>query len=119
MNHHIPNIGEKERMKRFRVGIVWYGISLALLTWLILSNANRLWRLSLFFPYLFGGISVFQMIMHTCYRLAWQKKRNMDQGEEDIDDEEECLQLWNQSVELLIWSGLTALILTSISVFIW
>jgi len=54
------NIGHGERRKRFGAGVVGFAVGVVLAAVLIVMHAPALWRLLLFFPFLFGALGVFQ-----------------------------------------------------------
>jgi len=54
------NIGPGERRKRFGAGVVGFAVGVVLAAVLIVMHASALWRLLLFFPFLFGALGVFQ-----------------------------------------------------------
>jgi len=54
------NIGPGERRKRLTAGVVGFAVGLVLAVVLIAMRAPALWRLLLFFPFLFGALGVFQ-----------------------------------------------------------
>jgi len=54
------NIGPGERRKRFSSGVVGFAVGVVLAVVLIVMRAPALWRLLLFFPFLFGALGVFQ-----------------------------------------------------------
>ena len=54
------NIGPRERRKRFGAGVVGFAAGVVLAAVLIAIRAPALWRLLLFFPFLFGALGVFQ-----------------------------------------------------------
>ena len=54
------NIGPGERRKRFGAGVVGFTVGVVLGVVLIVMRAPALWRLLLFFPFLFGALGVFQ-----------------------------------------------------------
>jgi hypothetical protein len=56
----IPNISTAERRKRLTSGLVALGIGLAILVALILTGADRLWRLPLFLLFASGASGFFQ-----------------------------------------------------------
>lgn len=56
----VANIGSGERRKRLSAGIIGFGVGIALAVILIALRAPGLWRLLLFFPFLFGALGVFQ-----------------------------------------------------------
>jgi hypothetical protein len=56
----ISNISPRERLKRLIGGVIPFVIALAILTWLISTNADRLWRLPLFFLFVAAASGFFQ-----------------------------------------------------------
>ena len=56
----IANISPRERLKRLIGGVIPFVIALAILTWLILADVNRLWRLPLFILFMGAGSGFFQ-----------------------------------------------------------
>ena len=54
------NIGPGERRKRLSAGVVGFVVGVVLAVVLIAMHAPALWRLPLFFPFLFGALGVFQ-----------------------------------------------------------
>ena len=56
----VVNIGPGERRKRFNAGIIGLSVGIVLAALLIALRAPAMWRLLLFFPFLFGALGVFQ-----------------------------------------------------------
>ena len=56
----VANIGTGERRKRLTAGIVGLTVGLLLAAALITLRAPTMWRMLLFFPFLFGALGVFQ-----------------------------------------------------------
>jgi len=56
----IANISPRERVKRLIGGVIPFVLALAILTWLISTNADRLWRLPLFFLFVAAASGFFQ-----------------------------------------------------------
>jgi hypothetical protein len=54
------NIGPGERRKRLSAGVVGFAVGAVLAAVLIALRAPAMWRLLLFFPFLFGALGVFQ-----------------------------------------------------------
>lgn len=54
------NIGPGERRKRLSAGVVGFAVGIVLAVVLIALRAPAMWRLLLFFPFLFGALGVFQ-----------------------------------------------------------
>jgi hypothetical protein len=61
----IANISPLERRKRLRFGIFQFAISLVVLTALLITGADKVWRLSLFFLFAAGAVSCFQWLDKT------------------------------------------------------
>lgn len=56
----VINIGRGERRKRLNAGIVGLAVGIVLAVLLIAMRAPAMWRVLLFFPFLFGALGVFQ-----------------------------------------------------------
>ena len=56
----VPNISPRERLKRLMGGVIPFVIALVILSWLISANADRLWRLPLFFLFVAAASGFFQ-----------------------------------------------------------
>jgi hypothetical protein len=56
----IANISPRERLKRLIGGVIPFVMALAILTWLISTNADRLWRLPLFILFVSAASGYFQ-----------------------------------------------------------
>lgn len=56
----IPNIGEGGRQQRMRFGIVALIVGVGLAIGLVVTDAERLWRLTVFLPLLMAGTGIFQ-----------------------------------------------------------
>jgi hypothetical protein len=56
----VANIGPGERRKRLTAGIVGLTVGLLLAAALITLRAPAMWRMLLFFPFLFGALGLFQ-----------------------------------------------------------
>ncbi|SRR6266508_5948253 len=56
----VPNISPRERLKRLIGGVIPFVIALVILTWLISTNADRLWRLPLFILFVSAASGFFQ-----------------------------------------------------------
>jgi hypothetical protein len=61
----IANISPVERRKRLRFGIIQFAISFIVLTALLITGADKVWRLSLFFLFAAGAASCFQWLDKT------------------------------------------------------
>ena len=56
----IANISPRERLKRLIGGVIPFVVALAVLAWLISVDADRLWRLPLFFLFVAAASGYFQ-----------------------------------------------------------
>jgi uncharacterized protein (DUF58 family) len=56
----IANIGTGERRKRLTWGIVAFGVGVAIAALLAVVRAPLVWRLPLFFLFLFAALGIFQ-----------------------------------------------------------
>jgi len=56
----IANISPRERLKRLIGGVIPFVMALGILAWLISTNADRLWRLPLFFLFVAAASGFFQ-----------------------------------------------------------
>jgi hypothetical protein len=56
----VPNISRRERLKRLIGGVIPFVFAVAILVWLISTDANRLWRLPLFFLFVGAASGFFQ-----------------------------------------------------------
>jgi hypothetical protein len=81
------NIGPRERTKRRVLGIVTLTVGVGVAFVLVTAGAPRLSRLVVFFPVWLAGLGLLQSKEKTCIALAARGTRNMDAGEEKIDDE--------------------------------
>ncbi|HKR01535.1 MAG TPA: hypothetical protein VJT09_12730 [Pyrinomonadaceae bacterium] len=80
------NIGPRERRKRRLMGVVALTVGVSVAFVLIIMQAPRWSRLIIFFPIWIAGLGLLQAKEKTCIALAAQGKRNMDEGEESLDD---------------------------------
>jgi len=111
----IANISPAERMKRLIGGIIPFVLATLVLGWLIAINANPLWRLPLFLPFLVAGTGFFQWRDKTCVRLSARGWRNTTGTVEKIEDEHELAQVRQQARHLTNKALLVAVILTLIA----
>lgn len=61
----IANIGKKGRLVRLLFGLAGYAVGGIALAALVLTGVDRWWRLTLFLPFAWGGIGVFQATSKT------------------------------------------------------
>jgi hypothetical protein len=81
------NIGPRERRKRRVMGIAGLALGALLAFALVALSAPRLSRLLVFFPMWIAALGLLQTREQTCIALAARGMRNMDDGEEAIEDE--------------------------------
>jgi hypothetical protein len=86
VNSEAINIGERERRKRRLLGIVALTVGVAASFVLVASRAPRPLRLVVFPPVWIAGLGLLQSREKTCIALAARGTRNMDSGEEKIED---------------------------------
>lgn len=89
----VINIGPRERRKRRLMGVVALTVGVGLAFVLVIFQAPRWSRLIIFFPIWIAGLGLIQSREQTCIALAATAKRNMDAGEESLDDEKLIEQL--------------------------
>ena len=111
----IPNINQRERLVRLVSGIIALVFAAAALVWLIAANADRLWRLPLFFLFFMAGTGFFQWRDKTCVGLSSRSSRNLTGTEEKIEDEAELAQVRLQARHVTNKALLVAVILTLIA----
>lgn len=86
MSEVVCNIGPRERTKRRVMGIASLVAGAGLAFVLVAFGAPPWSRLFLFVPFWFAGLGLFQAQQQTCIALAARGTRNLDAGEERIDD---------------------------------
>ena len=111
----IANISPRERLKRLIGGVIPFVIALAILTWLIATDANRLWRIPLFILFMAAGSGFFQWRDKTCVGLTSRNSRNLTGKIEKIEDEAELAQVRRQARKVNIEAFLAAIALTLIA----
>ena len=111
----VPNISPRERLKRLIGGLIPFVIALAILTWLISANADRLWRLPLFILFVSAASGFFQWRDKTWVGLASRSSRNLTDNIEKIEDAAELAQVRRQARKVNIESFLAAIVLTLIA----
>jgi hypothetical protein len=81
------NIGPRERRKRRVMGIAGLAAGALLAFALVAFGAPRLSRVLVFFPIWIAALGLLQTREQTCIAMAARGTRNMDDGEEAIEDE--------------------------------
>lgn len=80
----VINIGPLEQRKRRLLGIVSLTVGVGIAFVLVVSEAPRWTRLIIFFPVWIAGLGLIQARDKICIALAARGKRNLDDGEEQI-----------------------------------
>ncbi len=79
-------MGSRERHKRRVMGIAALAAGAGLAFALVATGMPRLLRVFVFFPVWIAALGLFQAREKTCIAMAARGTRNMDGGEERIDD---------------------------------
>jgi len=111
----IPNISPRERMRRLIGGVIPFVIALIILTWMISTDVNRLWRLPLFLLFVGATSGYFQWSDKTCVGLARLDSRHLTDKMEKIEDEAELAQVRRQARKINIKAFVAAIALTLIA----
>jgi len=111
----IANIGPRGREQRLRTGMMWLAIGTGAAGALALVGLPRWLRLGLFGPFTLGAFGIFQAYEQTCVALAARGARNMDSGQEQIDDPAATRQINRQARKVFAESILGAALLTALA----
>ena len=111
----VANIGPRGRQERLRVGKLWLAIGSGAAGGLALLDVPRWLRLGLFAPFAFGAIGVFQAYEQTCVALAARGARDLDSGQEQVDDLAATRQINRQASKVFAESILSAALLTALA----
>jgi hypothetical protein len=109
----VANIGPRGRQQRRRVGIKWLTIGAGAGGALVLLGAPRWLRLGVFAPFALGAFGIFQAYEQTCIMLAAHGTRDLDSGEEQVDDPQAVRQIQRQVRKVYAESILAAALLTA------
>ncbi|MGH7145384.1 MAG: hypothetical protein ACREJ2_14840 [Planctomycetota bacterium] len=82
----VENIGRRERFKRLTMAVVMFLVAAGLAIGLVVSHADRWWRLTVALPALLSGLGFFQYQARTCVMHAMQGTCNLDQGTKSVED---------------------------------
>ena len=93
----IPNIGPRQRARRLRGGLFFAVVTLVIAVGLIQGEVPRGWRLLVAVPAAAAAIGFFQAREQTCVALARMGVRNMDGGNERVQDDSLLTQMRAQS----------------------
>jgi Trk-type K+ transport system membrane component len=106
------NIGPRERRKRRLLGFVALTVGVATAFVLVVYGAPRWSRAIIFFPIWIGGLGLIQSREKTCIALAARGVRNMDAGEEKVEDENLVEQLRQKARAINRRALITAIAIT-------
>ena len=111
----VANIGPRGRQQRLRFGMIWLAIGSGAASVLALVGVPRWLRLGLFGPFAFGAIGVFQAYEQTCVALAAHGTRDLDSGQEQVDDPAAMRQIKRQAHKVFAEGMLSAALLTALA----
>jgi hypothetical protein len=114
----IPNIGPRERRRRLLGGIALLAVTLCVAGCMLWFGASRPWRLLIFLPAWAAALGFFQVTGKTCVALAARGLRNMDPGDEPIDDPRELARVRAQSRQVHVRAALSAALVTALIVWL-
>jgi hypothetical protein len=110
----IANIGPRGRRMRLQSGVKALALGAGASAALVLIGAPRWLRLGVFAPFAGGAIGIFQAYEQTCVALAARGTRNMDAGEEQVDDSAADRQIRWQARKVIIEGLISAALLTAV-----
>jgi hypothetical protein len=96
-----------------RSGVAWLSIGAGAAGVLALSRLPRWMRLGVFGPFALGAVGVFQAHEQTCVALAALGARDMDAGQESVDDPAAARQINWQARKVIAEAILAAALLTA------
>jgi hypothetical protein len=111
----IANISTPERRRRLMFGLITFGVSIAVLAVLMVTGANRLWRLPLVLLFWGAASGYFQWHDKTCVGLARLNSRKTGDTMEPIEDAAELTQVQRQARRVQLKSLIGAVPLTLIA----
>ena len=114
----IANISPAERRRRLNFGLVMFAISLIVLAVLVVSGADRLWRLPLAFLFMAAASGYFQWQDKTCVGLANLNSRKIGDQMEKIEDVSELAQVKRQARRVQVKALVAAVPLTLIALLL-
>jgi hypothetical protein len=96
-----------------RSGIAWLAIGGGAAGALALTRLPRWPRLGLFGPFSLGAAGIFQAYEQTCVALAALGTRDLDSGQETVDDPAAARQINRQARKVIAEAILAAALLTA------
>jgi hypothetical protein len=115
MSSVVCNIGAREQRKRRLLGIVALAVGVGVAFVLVVLEAPRWSRAVIFFPVWIAGLGLMQARERVCIALAASGRRNMDAGEETLDDEDLIGQLRLKARSINRRALLTAVTITLVA----
>ena len=109
------NIGPREQRKRRLMGLVALTVGVATAFVLVVYDAPRISRAIIFFPIWIAGLGLMQARDKTCIALAARAARNMDAGEESVEDAKLIAQLRDKARQINRRAVITALAVTALA----
>jgi hypothetical protein len=111
----VCNIGPRERQKRRVLGIVSLTVGVGVAFVLVVYGGPRLLRLVVFFPLWLAGLGLLQARARVCIAHAARGTRNMDAGDEQIEDEELIHELRAEARRVHVRALVTAGVITLVT----
>lgn len=115
MLSEVANIGPREQRKRRLLGVVALTVGVAAAFVLVVYDAPRPSRIVVFLPVWIAGLGLMQAREKTCIALAARGTRNMDTGEERVNDENVIEQLREKSRRIHRRALITAITITLVT----
>lgn len=100
----VENIGRRERLKRLVGGIVMFAVAAGLAVALVMTGADRWWRLTVGLPVFMGVLCVLEFKAKTCVMHAAMGTCNMDAGSAKVEDVNLRGQLSKVARNVTVWS---------------
>jgi hypothetical protein len=112
----IPNIGPRQRRRRLIGGAGLLALGAIAAALLLGFGAQRAWRILVLLPVWGGALGLLQVREKTCVALAARGVRNMDGGDETIDDPVVLAQMRRQARRVHTRAALLAVVVTAVVV---
>ena len=112
MSTPAANIGPVGRRRRLLVGAAVLVLTAAAAVLLAVTGTERWIRLLLLLPFLLGALGVFQARESTCVVLARRGTRDLDGGEESLEDPDLAAALRRRAARVWAFAAGAAALLT-------
>ena len=112
------NIGPKQVRIRQVMGTILFVLAIGLVFYMGSSGASRLWRLAAFVPFSAAILCFFETKNKICVGLAACNLKNMDKGQQKIEDRSVAAQLKSYSLKLVLKSLLWGALATAIGLLL-